>query len=52
MTERFVADWEREHGNGGETAAPELWRDEKIAIIGSGPAGLMASATSHSSAIR
>jgi glutamate synthase (NADPH/NADH) small chain len=38
--ERFVADWEREHGDGEETAAPELWRDEKIAIIGSGPAGL------------
>ena len=38
--ERFVADWEREHGNGGETAAPEVWRDQKIAIVGSGPAGL------------
>lgn len=38
--ERFVADWEREHGSGGETTAPDLWRDQKIAIIGSGPAGL------------
>jgi len=38
--ERFVADWERQHGNGGETAAPEVWRDQKIAVVGSGPAGL------------
>ena len=37
--ERFVADWEREHG-GGETAAPQLCRDQKIAVVGSGPAGL------------
>ncbi len=40
--ERFVADWERSHGNGGETAAAEVWRDQKIAIVGSGPAGLTA----------
>jgi len=38
--ERFVADWEREHGSGGETAASDVWRDQKIAIVGSGPAGL------------
>ena len=38
--ERFVADWERKNGNGGETSAPDLWRDQKIAIVGSGPAGL------------
>jgi len=38
--ERFVADWERQHGNGEQTAAPEVWRDQKIAIVGSGPAGL------------
>jgi len=38
--ERFVADWERTHGDGGETAAPEVWRDQKVAIVGSGPAGL------------
>jgi len=38
--ERFVADWERSHGTGGETAAPDIWRDQKIAIVGSGPAGL------------
>jgi len=37
--ERFVADWERKNGNG-ETAAREVWRDQKIAIVGSGPAGL------------
>ena len=37
--ERFVADWERRNGNG-ESAAPSLWRDQKIAIVGSGPAGL------------
>jgi glutamate synthase (NADPH) small chain len=40
--ERFVADWEREHGNGHEAAAPEVWRDQKIGIVGSGPAGLTA----------
>jgi glutamate synthase (NADPH) small chain len=38
--ERFVADWERTHGGGGETAAPEVWRNQKVAIVGSGPAGL------------
>jgi len=38
--ERFVADWEREHGDGGESTAQEVWREEKIAIVGSGPAGL------------
>lgn len=38
--ERFVADWERTHGNGGEMAAPEVWRDQKVAVVGSGPAGL------------
>ena len=40
--ERFVADWEREHGHGGEFAAPHVWRDQKVAIVGSGPAGLTA----------
>ncbi len=38
--ERFVADWEREHGNGTEQAASEVWRSQKVAIVGSGPAGL------------
>jgi glutamate synthase (NADPH/NADH) small chain len=38
--ERFVADWEREHGDGGDSAAPEVWREQKIAVVGSGPAGL------------
>ena len=38
--ERFVADWERAHGSGGDTAAPTIWRDQKVGIIGSGPAGL------------
>ena len=37
--ERFVADWERTHGTG-KTAAPGVWRNQKIAIVGSGPAGL------------
>ena len=37
--ERFVADWERDQpANGG---APQPWRDEKIAVVGSGPAGLV-----------
>ncbi|MGO9351332.1 MAG: NADPH-dependent glutamate synthase [Mycobacterium sp.] len=40
--ERFVADWEREHGRGGEFAAPHGWRNQKVAIVGSGPAGLTA----------
>ena len=38
--ERFVADWERKHGNGNEASAPKVWRDQKVAIVGSGPAGL------------
>ncbi len=39
--ERFVADWERARGGSAEpTAAPKLWHDQKIAIVGSGPAGL------------
>ena len=38
--ERFAADWEREHGAGGERAASEVWRAEKVAVVGSGPAGL------------
>jgi glutamate synthase (NADPH/NADH) small chain len=40
--ERFVADWEREHRNGEEAAAPKVWRQEKVGIVGSGPAGLTA----------
>jgi glutamate synthase (NADPH) small chain len=40
--ERFVADWERQYGSGGETAAPTVWRDQKVGIVGSGPAGLTA----------
>ena len=38
--ERFVADWQRKHKNGDETDTPDVWRDQKIAIVGSGPAGL------------
>jgi glutamate synthase (NADPH) small chain len=38
--ERFVADWEREHGRGGENTAPHVWRNQKVAVVGSGPAGL------------
>jgi len=39
--ERFVADYEREYG---EIQAPELpkWTGKKIAVVGSGPAGLTA----------
>ncbi|MDP6590391.1 MAG: NADPH-dependent glutamate synthase [Alphaproteobacteria bacterium] len=37
--ERFVADWER--AQPAEEGARQPWRDEKIAIIGSGPAGLV-----------
>jgi glutamate synthase (NADPH) small chain len=39
--ERFVADWERAHGNGGRATLPKP-RAEKVAIVGSGPAGLTA----------
>ena len=48
--ERFVADWERTHGTGGETAAPEIWRDQKIGIVGSGRPASRWPATSPSSA--
>jgi len=37
--ERFVADWERDQPAGDDVKAPR--RDEKIAVIGSGPAGLV-----------
>ena len=37
--ERFVADWEMMQTPG--EATPNLHRDEKVAIIGSGPAGLV-----------
>ncbi|UCH73260.1 MAG: NADPH-dependent glutamate synthase [Rhodospirillales bacterium] len=37
--ERFVADWEREQP--ACEAAQRPWRDEKIAVVGSGPAGLV-----------
>lgn len=39
--ERFVADWERGHGADGYPP-PAVRRPEKIAIVGSGPAGLTA----------
>jgi len=39
--ERFVADWERAHPRGG-AAREAARRAEKIAIVGSGPAGLTA----------
>jgi glutamate synthase (NADPH) small chain len=39
--ERFVADWEREHGS--TTTSPAVTRHtETVAIVGSGPAGLTA----------
>ena len=37
--ERFVADWEMENENSKNAA--DIHRDEKVAIIGSGPAGLV-----------
>jgi len=37
--ERFVADWERGEPEG--EAPPAPWRSERIAVIGSGPAGLV-----------
>ncbi len=37
--ERFVADWERGRPANGDARQP--WRDEKVAVIGSGPAGLV-----------
>ena len=43
---RFVADWVHEHpeeqGEPGEGKAPPQKRDEKVAIVGAGPAGLSA----------
>ncbi len=38
--ERFAADWVREHGDTGESTASQVWRTQKIAVVGSGPAGL------------
>ncbi len=38
--ERFVADWEHTHPPATSPPAPPPWRDQKIAIVGSGPAGL------------
>jgi glutamate synthase (NADPH/NADH) small chain len=37
--ERFVADWERAQPAGEDRARP--WRAERVAVIGSGPAGLV-----------
>ncbi len=37
--ERFVSDWEREQPLGEAPAAP--WRTARVAVIGSGPAGLV-----------
>lgn len=38
--ERFVADWERSHPSAGATSVPDLWRTQKVGVVGSGPAGL------------
>ncbi len=40
--ERYVADWQREHG--GSTPSAPLSTRKKVAIVGSGPAGLTAAA--------
>jgi glutamate synthase (NADPH/NADH) small chain len=37
--ERFVADWEREHGTVEAPPRPQA-RNKKVAVVGSGPAGL------------
>jgi glutamate synthase (NADPH/NADH) small chain len=37
--ERFVADWERSQPAGEDRDSP--WRNERVAVIGSGPAGLV-----------
>jgi glutamate synthase (NADPH/NADH) small chain len=37
--ERFVADWERAQPTSGERARP--WRAQRVAVVGSGPAGLV-----------
>ena len=41
--ERFVADWNREHGSA-TPAAEHTQRSQKVAIIGSGPSGLACAA--------
>lgn len=38
--ERFAADWQREHCAGQPAAAPQKGNGVKIAVVGSGPAGL------------
>ena len=40
--ERFVADWAREHRNGQNKAEPPQPTGFKVAVVGSGPAGLTA----------
>ena len=37
--ERFVSDWEMQQPTDGEPLKP--WREEKVAIVGSGPSGLV-----------
>ena len=38
--ERFVADWNREHGGAASAAAVPEFNGHKVAVIGSGPSGL------------
>lgn len=38
--ERFVADWVRNRGDHADTAASQVRREQSVAIVGSGPAGL------------
>lgn len=37
---RFALDWEFEHAGEATPTEPAEWHDEKVAIVGSGPAGL------------
>ncbi|VAX42592.1 NADH-dependent reduced ferredoxin:NADP+ oxidoreductase subunit B [hydrothermal vent metagenome] len=39
--ERFVSDWAREHAATVEGGPTKPWRKEKVAVVGSGPSGLV-----------
>jgi len=46
---RFALDWQSEHGEPSSPAAPRALRQDKVAVIGSGPGGL---ACAHDLALR